>query len=189
MCVWDSRSPRVLFFLNTSGLRANKSGGWWRNTPRGAIRLGAPHAHMHNHWTLPRSNEHTYRSWFSIVLRRERFDGLYRPTCWIHNWFNTHDGRKRFETLLAEFESFFLASSTTNTDETTLRLCEWEWVWTNDEMNVKWPSTTRASSQRSVRASCSVSTVRRASASASCSLDVCCVNVNVNVIRRDRHLR
>lgn len=36
----------------------------------------------------------SYRFWFSIVLRCERFYNVCRPTCWIHNWFTTHGTRE-----------------------------------------------------------------------------------------------
>lgn len=54
--------------------------------------------HTHTH-SAPHNGfgKNAYRFWFLIVLRRELFCNVCRPTCWIHNWFNTHDGRKRFE--------------------------------------------------------------------------------------------
>lgn len=60
----------------------------------------------YNHRTLYRvflDKKNAYRFWFLIVLQRELFYNVCRPTCWIHNWFTLYHARrsKRFW-----FESF-----------------------------------------------------------------------------------
>lgn len=60
-----------------------------------------------------------YRFWFLIVLRRELFYYVCRPTCWIHNWFTP---RTTIETVLERLiENRTLTAHSTR--RSTKRVC------------------------------------------------------------------